>query len=972
MQGGGVLGVTTDGSAIGIGNTAPGALLGLTPTFPLAFPGFKVEATDAFNNYKLTIQGKTGGNRHTQISTAEADSRLTFIAGDANDFAPRMQIIAAGDPTINKGTAIFDYGSYLSNLPNSYFTMRWMSPNGPTEMLKITSDDVVSMAVTSGNVGIGTASPTEKLSVAGNVYIMGAGNGLIFPDGTQMTTAATGTGGGVWTQNNDEITYEGNVGINVVSPQAILEVKGAYGDQNPIPGLAFINAGDTVVTGSGTTFLLSLVEGQLITLNGEVHRIKQILSNTQFILDMPHASGSVAFDTLYTHDTADDILLVKDQFNEEKLKLDYEGNLTVQNIQITEGAGEGYVLMSNSEGEAEWKLPITPPEVADEEVFVLSSWVTSSTSGRSKICIKDSIVFCSRYISSSSRDLESVNVANPFTPVELYSTTPSSEITKMRVSQNKLYTQAYPGSFRVYQIMPDHTLTTVLNGSASLFEIYNNRIYTIHNGGLGNDFLEIKEDSANTLNTMASVLLGPYNYNVRDLYVDDGYAYIIEYVYNELKIVDVNTPSTASLISSINLGKTPLEIVVRDKWAYITTGDSTIEIYDVSIPASPILINSFHMGQGLYGALAIRNELLYVALSNGGFKILNISNPLNIHYYNEFASSWRIYEIFLEDDYVYISHGTGFSILQVETSRLVGVNSNGELYSFNPPWQKYGDQVYLSDPTDYVGIGLVNPSYPLHVSNGEATYAIYSAGNSYSTGSWVTSDKRFKKEINSLTNNLKSLYDITGSTYYLDQESYPERGFTSRKQIGLIAQEVQKVYPELVQEDHEGMLALNYDGMVPILVEAVKELDQKTERATVEVQDQNNVLQKELQQLREELGELRELVTSICTDGCQVLQGYSPNSDDNTPSYQAAQLFENRPNPFYNQTDIYYHIPEGTQAAQLLISNAQGSPLRNIPISHVGNGKVTIEGRTLTTGTYLYTLIVDGVRVETKRMVLTD
>ncbi len=53
-----------------------------------------------------------------------------------------------------------------------------------------------------GNVGIGTAAPAQKLTVAGNVKIAGTGNALIFPDGTVMTSAGAGTNGGTITAVN--------------------------------------------------------------------------------------------------------------------------------------------------------------------------------------------------------------------------------------------------------------------------------------------------------------------------------------------------------------------------------------------------------------------------------------------------------------------------------------------------------------------------------------------------------------------------------------------------------------------------------------------------------------------------------------------------------------------------------------------------------------------------------------------------
>ena len=53
------------------------------------------------------------------------------------------------------------------------------------------------LVLSGGNVGMGTASPTQKLEVSGNVKISGTGSGLAFPDGTTQTTAVTGGGGGV-------------------------------------------------------------------------------------------------------------------------------------------------------------------------------------------------------------------------------------------------------------------------------------------------------------------------------------------------------------------------------------------------------------------------------------------------------------------------------------------------------------------------------------------------------------------------------------------------------------------------------------------------------------------------------------------------------------------------------------------------------------------------------------------------------
>src|SRR4029077_1107683 len=54
-------------------------------------------------------------------------------------------------------------------------------------------------ALSNGNMGVGVATPSQKLEVGGNLKISGGGNALVFPDGSVMSGAATGVGGGTIT-----------------------------------------------------------------------------------------------------------------------------------------------------------------------------------------------------------------------------------------------------------------------------------------------------------------------------------------------------------------------------------------------------------------------------------------------------------------------------------------------------------------------------------------------------------------------------------------------------------------------------------------------------------------------------------------------------------------------------------------------------------------------------------------------------
>ena len=148
-------------------------------------------------------------------------------------------------------------------------------------------------------------------------------------------------------------------------------------------------------------------------------------------------------------------------------------------------------------------------------------------------------------------------------------------------------------------------------------------------------------------------------------------------------------------------------------------------------------------------------------------------------------------------------------------------------------WLKYGSnnqpnnpmliQASGSDGTDKfvvrnngeVGIGTRNLS---------STYKLYVAGNAYTTGSWGSSDVRWKKNITLLQDSLQKVSQLNGVKFDWKTDEYPDNGFSEDRQIGFIAQEVEPIIPELVSTDDNGYKSVSYEKMTAVLVEAVKEL----------------------------------------------------------------------------------------------------------------------------------------------------
>jgi hypothetical protein len=101
------------------------------------------------------------------------------------------------------------------------------------------------------------------------------------------------------------------------------------------------------------------------------------------------------------------------------------------------------------------------------------------------------------------------------------------------------------------------------------------------------------------------------------------------------------------------------------------------------------------------------------------------------------------------------------------------------------------------------------------------------------------------------------------------------------------------------------------------------------------------------------------------------VQKVSAKGRSNNLDIEQALLYQNNPNPFTIDTEIEYFLPQNTQVANLYVYNMNGLQIAEYPISSFGSGSVVINAGNLDAGMYLYSLIADGLIVDTKRMILT-
>jgi hypothetical protein len=248
--------------------------------------------------------------------------------------------------------------------------------------------------------------------------------------------------------------------------------------------------------------------------------------------------------------------------------------------------------------------------------------------------------------------------------------------------------------------------------------------------------------------------------------------------------------------------------------------------------------------------------------------------------------------------------------------------------------------------------GGLPSSSNIGISASGSTWAGYFGGSTYSTGTYQGSDLKLKSDIKPLTNALDKINQLKPSTYNYKTDEYGFMNLPQGTQTGLIAQELELVFPELVKEvkefnhfDENGKViattpsfkSVNYTGLIPVLIGAIQEQQQQ-------------------------INELKALLQS--TTANTISSNAVSLSDQNS-----IVLNQNVPNPFQESTLITYSIPQSFKKAQLIFITGEGRVIKTVDILEAGAGRLTVFANDLSSGTYTYSLVIDGETIDSKRMV---
>ena len=271
-------------------------------------------------------------------------------------------------------------------------------------------------------------------------------------------------------------------------------------------------------------------------------------------------------------------------------------------------------------------------------------------------------------------------------------------------------------------------------------------------------------------------------------------------------------------------------------------------------------------------------------------------------------------------------------------------------------------------------------SYSYFPTSVQGMYALYVAGPSQLNGSttaqsvYISADERLNDNVSSIEtrkgettlDNLLKMDVLEFNMKSLEKAVEPKAGeemteeakrsyeslkkeeeeLYSRRHFGLSAKELEKVYPNLVLKGQDGYQYINYTELVPILIRSIQEL-------------------------KAELDEVKSKDTEVKrARAASFEEDEDIDLKDATSIPAMATLAQNTPNPFSERTTIRFTLPENAQNAFIYIFDMSGKMQKQIPVDS-SMESVIIEGYELRAGMYIYSLVIGGKEIQTRRMILS-
>jgi hypothetical protein len=678
--------------------------------------------------------------------------------------------------------------------------------NRETGFIEFGTDDTERMRITEGgNVGINTSSPVSKLGVAGNIAVGESYAGLnIAPDNGMIVQGNIGIGtttprsklsvagkmavgltyAGNYTAPDNGVLIEGNTGIGTYTPTEKLDVNGTVK-----------MTGFKLPTGASNGYILTSDGSGTGTWQPESGNIDG--SGTQNYLAKFDDANTISSSAICQ---SGDSIGIGTPFPSEKLQVN--GNIKVNGFIMPTGASNGLVLTSNASGAGSWQASMTSTGTP----YYIPQFITSNSLANSVI-----------YQSSNY-----IGIGN---------TSPSHKLTIQNTAADDVLRLIGPDGGFGYGArlnFGDGDLVYLDEDVDDALTIYGNGRTAIMGGNVGIGTLS----PTTNLEVNGSILASTINTGLG---------------YTELYLMNQNVRTTdAVTFATVNTGLGNFELYAMDQnvrttdavtFSTINTGIGVTEVYLMNQnvrSTDAVTFTTVNTGQGNYELYAMNQN------------VQTTDNPtFNRVYLNDYGYALGGFHVGGTsdpgDDNLIVDGNTSLGTTYT-THRLVVANTAADdvLRLIGPDGTSIGygarlnfgdaDYVYLDEDTDdhlyvyaangtalmggYVGVATTNPVYPLDV-----------AGNCHASSFPTSSDARLKTNVQQLTGVLDKVDKIRGVSFDWNSTYEAMGRSTGHREIGVIAQEVEAQFPELVTTwGDEHYRAVDYGRLAAVLIEAVKEL----------------------------------------------------------------------------------------------------------------------------------------------------
>lgn len=815
-----------------------------------------VFGTSNIERVRITTNGNVGIGETIPKSTLHVNGVITLGSYQGiNSTDDTTNLFIGGGSSWSKGAAINLYGS------NSGF-MVFSTGTGVLNSERMRLSEL-------GNLGIGTNNPTSKLEVNGVITTNNNNYGVLRLGNTDntgwlVTKESTDNTFNIWqgavigsSTNRLKIAANGNVGIGTITPSRKLSVEGdvsftgyIYGDGSKLTGISQGTTGNFIPTTGGnlTGTITGVNEARIVFENSNV------LATVTFAGNMLNIRGSAdgiqtaaSFD--YPESMVKDVhgnLFIADTYNHSIRKITPSGVVTtiagINNVYgITNGPGTaarfrgpkgitidsaGNIFVADTGNHVIRKLTKEQNDTYTVTTFAGTAGIAGTTNGTGT---------SARFHSPTSITIDSSD--------RLYVSSmqfgSSGNIIRSITSQAVVTTFAGGGS----DLSPNSTATTcrfatsIIGGTRLAIDSSNNIIYA-------DNYRVVKITQAGVVSTLIGTNTTQVSHlysaaAVESTYTDNGNGLIAPTQIIHSVFID-KTNGDKLYIGSVNLLQTIERIGV-------STSFRVRNIIANGVTASDTLLNSTRTGFIKTILLDNNNKITY--LDGSYHRIVKITYAQTAISAAEglitpvvragklFGDGSGLASVYLKtggelDGPLYSTSEATFGRVsvgvdgdQVGGAHIIAGMSDRGVGDITITGKYTGDGSGLQNVLPLTG-GTINGS--LIINNDLTVNGKITAKGDISTESDIiafsTSDRTLKENIVNIPDSLKKLTQING--VYFNWKDRPEN---QGLDVGVIAQDVEKILPEIVTTRTNGYKAVQYDKLIPLLIESIKDLKEQVD-----------------------------------------------------------------------------------------------------------------------------------------------